>query len=48
MLLYVHKNRKAHSDGKPKTATWTFKQLNSEALSLSLSLSLSLWTVDFV
>ena len=31
MLLYVHRNRKAHEDGKPRTATWTFTQfLNSE------------------
>ena len=27
MLLYVHRNRKAHEDGKPRTATSTFTQL---------------------
>ena len=27
MLLYVRRNRKAHWDGKPRTATSTFTQL---------------------
>ena len=27
MLLYVHRNRKTHEDGKPRTATSTFTQL---------------------
>ena len=27
MLLYVHRNRKAYYDGKPRTATSTFTQL---------------------
>ena len=31
MLLYVHRNRKAHNDGKPRTAASPFTQLlNSE------------------
>ena len=31
VLLYVHRNRKAYYDGKPRTATSTFTQLlNSE------------------
>ena len=31
LLLYVHRNRKAHQDGQPRTATSTFTQLlNSE------------------
>ena len=31
VLLYVHRNRKAHYDGEPRTATSTFTQLlNSE------------------
>ena len=31
MLLYVHRNHKAHYDGEPRTATSTFTQLlNSE------------------
>ena len=29
MLLYVHRNRKAHYKGKPRTATLTFTQLLS-------------------
>ena len=27
MLLYVHRNHKAHWDGEPRTATSTFTQL---------------------
>ena len=31
MLLYVHRNHRAHYDGEPRTATSTFTQLlNSE------------------
>ena len=33
VLLYVHRNRKAHLDGKLRTATSTFTQLlNSESI----------------
>ena len=50
MLLYVHRNRKAHSDGVPRTATSTFTQLlNSEVCSRSIkdySLILQWGTVD--
>ena len=35
VLLYVHRNRKAHKDGEPRTATSTFTQfLNSVPQSL--------------
>ena len=29
VLLYVHRNRKAHYDWEPRTATATFTQLRS-------------------
>ena len=32
MLLYVHRNRKAHQDGKPRTATSTFPRLLNSVL----------------
>ena len=42
VLLYVHRNCKAHKDGKPRTATSTFTQLlNSESVGLGLSFSFS-------
>ena len=39
VLLYVHRNRKARKDGKPRAATSTFTQLlNSEAKHTSMDL----------
>ena len=47
MLLYVHRNHKAHSDGEPRTATSTFTQLldSIESFSVTLVLISKQWAV---
>ena len=42
VLLYVHGNLKAHSDGKPRTATSTFTQLQNSAV-VPLPLQVLYW-----
>ena len=37
LLLYVHINRKAHWDGKPRTASLTFTQLLKSVVPLELA-----------